>query len=196
MPFHRGNASPSGPDQTPAAGGDPASTALPAAAAQRIERLAATESQGAFTSDLSVDEHLLVTQSGFEPVGYVMGTSIYHVGLQVAGVEPVPGVADPHASDVQREGAGDRADEDRSGRPSRRRHRRRRSADPDVRLGSRRARVRRAGHRREVDDPARGRRSSPTAARSPPTSPGRTSSPSFKVGTSRSRSCSGTASTT
>jgi uncharacterized protein YbjQ (UPF0145 family) len=85
MPFRRGNTGPSGPDQPAAASGDPSSTPLPAAAAQRIERLAATESQGAFTSDLSVDEHLLVTQSGFEPVGYVMGTSIYHVGLQVAG---------------------------------------------------------------------------------------------------------------
>ena len=57
---------------------------LPAAAQQRVERLASSESSGAFTSDLSVDEHLLVTQSGYQPVGYVMGTSIYHVGIQVA----------------------------------------------------------------------------------------------------------------
>jgi uncharacterized protein YbjQ (UPF0145 family) len=58
---------------------------LPPAAQQRVDRLAASESSGAFTSDLSVDEHLLVTETGHEPVGYVMGTSIYHVGIQMAG---------------------------------------------------------------------------------------------------------------
>jgi uncharacterized protein YbjQ (UPF0145 family) len=84
MPFRRGNTSAGEGDPSVSAGGDPTSRPLPPAAAQRIERLASTESQGAFTSDLSVDEHLLVTQSGFEPVGYVMGTSIYHVGIQVA----------------------------------------------------------------------------------------------------------------
>ncbi|SHE82576.1 Uncharacterized conserved protein YbjQ, UPF0145 family [Ferrithrix thermotolerans DSM 19514] len=57
---------------------------LPEAAEQRILRLKSQESQGAYTSDLSVDEHILVTQMGFDPVGYVMGTSIYHVGIQVA----------------------------------------------------------------------------------------------------------------
>ncbi len=57
---------------------------LPSAAEERISRLRNSEAQGAFTSDLTVDEHLVVTQLGFEPVGYVMGTSIYHVGLQVA----------------------------------------------------------------------------------------------------------------
>jgi uncharacterized protein YbjQ (UPF0145 family) len=84
VPFRRGNAGGGGGDQSVPPGGDPSSVPLPAAAAQRVERLASTESQGAFTSDLSVDEHLLVTQSGFEPVGYVMGTSIYHVGIQIA----------------------------------------------------------------------------------------------------------------
>jgi uncharacterized protein YbjQ (UPF0145 family) len=64
---------------------DPSAGPLPAAAQQRVERLASSESSGAFTSDLSVDEHLLVTQSGYQPVGYVMGTSIYHVGIQVVG---------------------------------------------------------------------------------------------------------------
>jgi uncharacterized protein YbjQ (UPF0145 family) len=83
MPFRRGNSDQQGADNASYAS-DPASTPLPAAAAQRVERLASTESQGAFTSDLSVDEHLLVTQVGYEPVGYVMGTSIYHVGIQVA----------------------------------------------------------------------------------------------------------------
>jgi uncharacterized protein YbjQ (UPF0145 family) len=37
-----------------------------------------------FTSDLSVNEFVLTTQSGFTPLGLVMGTCIYHVGVQVA----------------------------------------------------------------------------------------------------------------
>ena len=36
-----------------------------------------------FTSDLSVNEFLLVRQAGFQPVGLVLGSSVYHVGLQV-----------------------------------------------------------------------------------------------------------------
>ncbi|HEY9720455.1 MAG TPA: heavy metal-binding domain-containing protein, partial [Oscillatoriaceae cyanobacterium] len=35
-----------------------------------------------FTSDLSVNEFLLVTQAGFEPLGMVIGCSIYHIGYQ------------------------------------------------------------------------------------------------------------------
>ena len=36
-----------------------------------------------FTSDLSVNEFLLVKAAGFEPLGLVVGTSIYHIGFQV-----------------------------------------------------------------------------------------------------------------
>ena len=36
-----------------------------------------------FTSDLSVNEFLLVREVGFRPLGLVLGSSIYHVGLQV-----------------------------------------------------------------------------------------------------------------
>jgi uncharacterized protein YbjQ (UPF0145 family) len=36
-----------------------------------------------FTSDLSVNEFLLVRQAGFKPVGLVLGSSVYHVGIQV-----------------------------------------------------------------------------------------------------------------
>ncbi|MDH2445208.1 heavy metal-binding domain-containing protein [Amnibacterium sp. CER49] len=36
-----------------------------------------------FTSDLSVNEFLLVKQAGFRPVGLVLGSSVYHVGLQL-----------------------------------------------------------------------------------------------------------------
>jgi uncharacterized protein YbjQ (UPF0145 family) len=35
-----------------------------------------------FTSDLSVNEFLLVKQAGFHPVGLVLGSSVYHVGIQ------------------------------------------------------------------------------------------------------------------
>ncbi|HEX5308587.1 MAG TPA: heavy metal-binding domain-containing protein [Solirubrobacteraceae bacterium] len=40
---------------------------------------------GLFTSDLSVNEFLLIKQAGFDPVGLVVGSSIYHIGLQMAG---------------------------------------------------------------------------------------------------------------
>ncbi len=35
-----------------------------------------------FTSDLSVNEFLLVKRAGFEPLGLVVGSSIYHIGYQ------------------------------------------------------------------------------------------------------------------
>jgi uncharacterized protein YbjQ (UPF0145 family) len=35
-----------------------------------------------FTSDLSVNEFLLVREAGFRPLGMVLGSSIYHVGIQ------------------------------------------------------------------------------------------------------------------
>ena len=36
-----------------------------------------------FTSDLTVNEFLLVREVGFRPLGLVLGSSIYHVGIQV-----------------------------------------------------------------------------------------------------------------
>lgn len=39
-----------------------------------------------FTSDLSVNEFLLVKEAGFDPVGLVVGCSMYHIGFQWAGV--------------------------------------------------------------------------------------------------------------
>jgi uncharacterized protein YbjQ (UPF0145 family) len=41
--------------------------------------------QGLYTSDLSINEFLLVTEAGFDPVGLVVGSSIFHIGFQVAG---------------------------------------------------------------------------------------------------------------
>jgi uncharacterized protein YbjQ (UPF0145 family) len=37
---------------------------------------------GLFTSDLSVNEYVLVEDAGFEPLGLVLGSSIYHIGFQ------------------------------------------------------------------------------------------------------------------
>lgn len=37
---------------------------------------------GLFTSDLTVNEYVLVEDAGFEPLGLVVGSSIYHVGYQ------------------------------------------------------------------------------------------------------------------
>src|ERR1700674_2308606 len=45
------------------------------------ERLAQMQG-GFFTSDLSVNEFLLVKQAGFNPLGLVIGSSIYHIGYQ------------------------------------------------------------------------------------------------------------------
>ena len=51
---------------------------LPKDAAHRLEEL----EHGLFTSDLSVNEFLLVKEAGFHPLGFVMGSSIYHIGIQ------------------------------------------------------------------------------------------------------------------
>src|SRR5438045_9020062 len=45
------------------------------------ERLAQMQ-RGLFTSDLSVNEFLLVKEAGFGPRGLVVGSSIYHIGFQ------------------------------------------------------------------------------------------------------------------
>jgi len=46
------------------------------------ERLAEMREHHFFTSDLSVNEFLLVKEAGFQPLGLVMGSSIYHIGYQ------------------------------------------------------------------------------------------------------------------
>ncbi len=38
--------------------------------------------RGLFTSDLSVNEFLLIKHAGFQPLGLVVGSSIYHIGYQ------------------------------------------------------------------------------------------------------------------
>ncbi len=60
----------------------PAAPALPQHAVERIQRTRGAQGQRFWTSDLSVNEFLLVRESGFECAGLVMGSSIYHVGYQ------------------------------------------------------------------------------------------------------------------
>ena len=55
----------------------------PQAADSRLAHTAGADPAGVFTSDLSVAEYVLLGEAGFEPLGFVVGSSIYHVGLQV-----------------------------------------------------------------------------------------------------------------
>ena len=57
---------------------------IPESGRERIARMKEEVARGFFTSDLSVNEFLLVKQSGFEPIGLVLGSSIYHIGFQQA----------------------------------------------------------------------------------------------------------------
>jgi len=62
---------------------DPSSTAgVPEHGRERLERM--RREGGVFTSDLSVNEFLLVKEAGFDPLGLVVGSSIYHIGFQAA----------------------------------------------------------------------------------------------------------------
>ena len=63
---------------------DASEVGLPADAMTRLNELKPGQPGSIFTSDLSVNEFLLIRQAGFRPLGMVLGTSIYHVGLQVA----------------------------------------------------------------------------------------------------------------
>src|ERR1700749_1103724 len=60
-----------------------AATWEPQAAAGRLANPAGAPPAGVFTSDLSVSEYVLLGEAGFEPLGFVVGSSIYHDGLQV-----------------------------------------------------------------------------------------------------------------
>jgi uncharacterized protein YbjQ (UPF0145 family) len=57
--------------------------AVPPHALERLKSMRAEGGhRGLFTSDLSVNEFLLVKEAGFDPVGMVVGSSIYHIGYQ------------------------------------------------------------------------------------------------------------------
>src|SRR3984885_9479731 len=60
-----------------------ATTWEPEAADTRLAQTAGADPAGVFTSDLSVSEYVLLGEAGFEPLGFVVGSSIYHIGLQV-----------------------------------------------------------------------------------------------------------------
>jgi uncharacterized protein YbjQ (UPF0145 family) len=72
------------PADAPQAGAyQPGSLAgIPESGRQRMERLKQDVARGSFTSDLSINEFLLVKQAGFDPLGLVLGSSIYHIGFQ------------------------------------------------------------------------------------------------------------------
>jgi uncharacterized protein YbjQ (UPF0145 family) len=61
----------------------PQGTDLPVHARERLSIMRGDAThRGLFTSDLSVNEFLLVREAGFDPVGLVVGSSIYHIGFQ------------------------------------------------------------------------------------------------------------------
>ena len=64
----------------------PQGSDLPVHARERLNIMRGDATHRAlFTSDLSVNEFLLVREAGFDPVGLVVGSSIYHIGFQFSG---------------------------------------------------------------------------------------------------------------
>ena len=64
----------------------PQGSDLPSHARERLNLMRGDAThRGLFTSDLSINEFLLVREAGFDPVGLVVGSSIYHIGYQRAG---------------------------------------------------------------------------------------------------------------
>ena len=59
------------------------SQGVPEDAMRRLAQLKPGQKGSLFTSDLTVNEFLLVREVGFRPLGLVLGSSIYHVGMQL-----------------------------------------------------------------------------------------------------------------
>jgi uncharacterized protein YbjQ (UPF0145 family) len=55
---------------------------VPLDAVSRLRRMRGEGGSPLFTSDLSVSEFVLLEQMGWRPLGLVLGSSIYHVGIQ------------------------------------------------------------------------------------------------------------------
>src|ERR1700734_3466770 len=55
----------------------------PQAADSRLAHTAGADPSVVFRPDLSVSEYVLRGGAGFEPLGFVIGSSIYHIGLQI-----------------------------------------------------------------------------------------------------------------
>ena len=70
-------------DQNTTEAAELSAAGVPADAVGRLAELQPGRKGSIFTSDLSVNEFLLVREVGFRPLGLVLGTSIYHVGLQI-----------------------------------------------------------------------------------------------------------------
>lgn len=62
---------------------EPDEQKLPEDALRRLSQMRPGQGSSLFTSDLSVNEFLLVREAGFRPTGLVLGSSIYHVGFQL-----------------------------------------------------------------------------------------------------------------
>ncbi|MFD0357905.1 heavy metal-binding domain-containing protein [Streptomyces sp. NPDC127110] len=62
---------------------DPDAQGLSEDAMRRLAQLRPGADGGMFTSDLTVNEFLLVREAGFRPLGLVLGCSVHHVGLQL-----------------------------------------------------------------------------------------------------------------
>src|SRR6201991_1391154 len=62
---------------------NPVAQGVPEDAMRRLQGLRPGTPGSLFTSDLSVNEFLLVREAGFRPLGLVLGSSIYHLGIQV-----------------------------------------------------------------------------------------------------------------
>jgi uncharacterized protein YbjQ (UPF0145 family) len=60
----------------------PGALGVPDDAMRRLAQMRPGQASSLFTSDLSVNEFLLVREAGFRPLGLVLGSSIYHVGVQ------------------------------------------------------------------------------------------------------------------
>jgi uncharacterized protein YbjQ (UPF0145 family) len=63
---------------------DPVQYGVSPEATGRLQQNRAGVPGAVFTSDLSVNEFLLVREAGFRPLGFVMGTSVYHIGIQTS----------------------------------------------------------------------------------------------------------------
>jgi uncharacterized protein YbjQ (UPF0145 family) len=61
---------------------DPTALGVPEDAMRRLAEMRPGQQTSLFTSDLTVNEFLLVREAGFRPLGLVLGSSIYHVGFQ------------------------------------------------------------------------------------------------------------------
>jgi uncharacterized protein YbjQ (UPF0145 family) len=61
---------------------NPTRLGIPEDAMRRLAEMRPGQPTSLFTSDLSVNEFLLVREAGFRPLGLVLGSSVYHVGFQ------------------------------------------------------------------------------------------------------------------